>query len=50
MYLARTLDDSVAVLQEPEALLALGWFSPDALPTPLTLSARQGLARLSAAG
>ncbi len=50
VYLARTLDDSVAVLQEPEALLALGWFSPDALPMPLTLSARQGLARLSAAG
>ena len=50
VYLARTLDDTVAVLQEPDVLLALGWFSLDALPTPLTLSARQGLAQLSAAG
>jgi ADP-ribose pyrophosphatase YjhB (NUDIX family) len=50
VYLARALDDSVAVLQEPEVLLALGWFSHDALPAPLTLSARQGLAQLSATG
>jgi len=50
VYLVRTLDDTTAVLQEPEVLLALGWFSPDALPAPLTLSARQGLAQLSAKG
>ncbi|MCF7751361.1 NUDIX domain-containing protein [Bacillus subtilis subsp. subtilis] len=47
VYLVRTLDDAPAVLREPEALLALGWFTPDALPAPLTLSAQQGLARLS---
>lgn len=50
VYLVRTLDDAPAVLREPEALLALGWFPPDALPAPLTLSARAGLARLSALG
>lgn len=50
VYQVRALDDAPAVLREPEALLALGWFMPDALPAPLTLSARHGLARLSAPG
>lgn len=49
VYLVRTLDAAPAVLQEPDVLLALGWFQPDALPAPLTLSARRGLAQLSAA-
>ncbi|MEG2803564.1 NUDIX domain-containing protein [Stenotrophomonas sp.] len=50
VYLARSVDDRPARCCEPEALLAVQWFRPDALPAPLTLSARQGLARLSAGG
>ena len=33
---------------EPEAILALAWFQPDAPPAPLTRSATEGLARLFA--
>lgn len=47
VYLARTLDGAEAMHLEPEAILALEWFPPEALPTPLTRSATEGLARLS---
>lgn len=48
VYLARTLDDTPAASLEPEAILAVDWFAPDALPFPLTRSAREGLAQLAA--
>lgn len=47
VYLARALDDAQATLLEPDAILALDWFQPGALPAPLTRSATEGLARLS---
>ncbi len=47
VYLARTLDDTEAASLEPEAILALDWFTADALPAPLTRSARSGLSELS---
>jgi ADP-ribose pyrophosphatase YjhB (NUDIX family) len=50
VYLARTLDDAQAIRLEPEAILAVEWFHPDALPAPLTRSATEGLARLSSQG
>ena len=49
VYVVRTLDDTPAVLREPEALLGLGWFAADALPTPLTVSTLRALAHLSMA-
>ncbi|USI74331.1 NUDIX domain-containing protein [Sphingomonas morindae] len=39
-----------AVLREPEALAALGWFPRDALPQPLTLATRTALAAFAARG
>lgn len=47
VYLARTLDDTEAASLEPEAILALDWFTADALPDPLTRSALSGLSELS---
>jgi ADP-ribose pyrophosphatase YjhB (NUDIX family) len=47
VYLARTLDDTEAASLEPEAILALDWFTADALPGPLTRSALSGLSALS---
>ncbi|MBT2767540.1 NUDIX domain-containing protein [Stenotrophomonas sp. ISL-67] len=47
VYLVRTLDDTPATRLEPDAILALAWFLPDALPAPLTRSATEGLVRLS---
>lgn len=50
VYLVRMQDKTqVAAVKEPEALLALGWFTPDALPTPLTVSTLRALAHLSMA-
>lgn len=49
VYLVRALDATVASVKEPEALLGLGWFMTDALPAPLTLSARKALEHLSIA-
>lgn len=49
VYLVRALDATVASVKEPEALLALDWFTADALPAPLTLSARKALEYLSIA-
>jgi ADP-ribose pyrophosphatase YjhB (NUDIX family) len=46
VYLVGILGNADAQLQEPEALTALGWFAPDALPTPLTVSARQAIEHL----
>jgi len=47
VYLVRAPADAQAMHLEPEAILALDWFQPDALPAPLTRSATAGLARLS---
>ncbi|NYF36900.1 NUDIX domain-containing protein [Stenotrophomonas sp. JAI102] len=47
VYLARVPATVQATLREPEAILALDWFQPDALPALLTVSATQGLAQLS---
>jgi ADP-ribose pyrophosphatase YjhB (NUDIX family) len=47
VYLARVPAPVQATLREPEAILALDWFQPDALPALLTVSATQGLAQLS---
>jgi len=47
VYVVRALDTSIAAVKEPEALLALGWFPLEALPAPLTLSARRATERLS---
>lgn len=47
VYVVHARDASVAAVKEPEALLALGWFPPDALPAPLTLSALRAMAQLS---
>ncbi|NWF34977.1 NUDIX domain-containing protein [Stenotrophomonas sp. SAM-B] len=47
VYLARVPATAQATLREPEAILALDWFQPDALPALLTVSATQGLAQLS---
>lgn len=47
VYLARVPAIVQATLREPEAILALDWFQPDALPALLTVSATQGLAQLS---
>jgi len=49
VYVVRTLDATVAEVKEPEALRALGWFTPEALPSPLTVSALRALAHLSMA-
>jgi len=46
VYLMRAPADAQALRLEPEAILALEWFQPDALPAPLTRSATEGLARL----
>jgi len=48
VYLVRVPATAQAERREPEAILALAWFQPDALPAPLTRSATEGLARLSA--
>lgn len=48
VYLARVPATAQVMLLEPEAILALGWFELDALPAPLTVSAIQGVAQLSA--
>lgn len=45
IYSAHT--DAEPRLMEPEAMAAIGWFAPDALPSPLTRTAR---AALKAAG
>lgn len=47
VYVVRALDTSIAAVKEPEALLALGWFPLESLPSPLTLSARRATERLS---
>ncbi len=49
VYLVRALDATVASVKEPEALLALDWFTADALPAPLTVSARRALEQVSMA-
>jgi len=49
VYLVRAQDTTIASVQEPEALLGLGWFTADALPAPLTLSTRKALEHLSIA-
>lgn len=50
VYVVRMLDAAqVAQVREPEALPELGWFTADALPAPLTTSARRALAELSMA-
>jgi len=49
VYLVRALDATIASVKEPEALLGLGWIMTDALPAPLTLSARKALEHLSIA-
>jgi ADP-ribose pyrophosphatase YjhB (NUDIX family) len=50
VYLVRTQDKTqVAAVKEPDALLALDWFTADALPAPLTVSARRALEQVSMA-
>jgi len=50
VYLVHAEDATqVAAVKEPEALLALGWFTADALPTPLTVSTLRALGHLSMA-
>lgn len=49
VYLVRALDATVASVKEPEASLALDWFTADALPAPLTVSARRALEQVSMA-
>lgn len=46
VYLVSMLGSEEARLQEPEALTGLGWFALDALPAPLTVSARQAIQHL----
>jgi ADP-ribose pyrophosphatase YjhB (NUDIX family) len=46
VYLVGILGSEEAQLREPEALTGLGWFARDALPTPLTVSARRALQAL----
>ncbi|MGH8039146.1 MAG: NUDIX domain-containing protein [Stenotrophomonas sp.] len=50
VYLVRVPGTAQAMRLEPEAILALEWFHPGAMPTPLTRSATEGLARLSMQG
>lgn len=46
VYLMRAPAEARAMRLEPDAILALDWFQPDALPAPLTRSATEGLARV----
>lgn len=50
VYLAAIQGSEHAVRREPEAILAIGWFALDALPTPLTTSTVQALQHLHAQG
>lgn len=47
VYLVHALDATIASVKEPDALLALDWFTADALPAPLTVSARRALEQVS---
>lgn len=46
VYLVSIVGSEDAQLQEPEALTGLDWYARDALPAPLTVSARQAMQHL----
>ncbi|AOD13726.1 NUDIX domain-containing protein [Xanthomonas fragariae] len=48
VYLAAIEGSEQAVRREPEAILSIGWFALDALPSPLTTSTLQALQQLHA--
>lgn len=50
VYLAAIQGSEHAVRREPEAILAVGWFALDALPSPLTTSTVQALQHLHVQG
>jgi ADP-ribose pyrophosphatase YjhB (NUDIX family) len=47
VYVATRAGDGEATIQEPDALLDLGWFDTAALPTPLTAATVRALAALA---